>query len=165
MHELDMIIYYYKDKFNNVIFTQEKEENREYLGSIEQKELEENFLRDAKENKQIDIDESGELFWKDKEEKKTTLNELWCNIPIEIRRDKTYLYRSLKYKFLDDKAENGIDESLPLISFEDEILTCDLAREKIMQWIYDDEEHKKKAEELNKLLVQAKEYIRTYYFT
>lgn len=154
-----MLVYYFTDKYGNLIFDEEKKENREYLGSIERETLEENFFCNNQKGKQIRVNENNELYWGDPIIYEPSENDLWLQIDEEQRNDKAFLFSKLKYKFLDDDPSKGIDSTKPLIEIDNEVLTCDECLTKILQYTYDVGQSKKKTEYIN-ARKKAKEYIR-----
>lgn len=152
-----MKIGYYVNQFDVLMLDYVIDETKTYLGFIEEEDLvklEEKKPKDAT----LCVDSENRLYWGEVKKHKRSENEEWLSISIEQRQDKSFLYQHLRFKFIDDDWRNGIDEERPL---NDEGLTCDELRTKILQWHFDDKEHQTRAEELEKELVQAKEYIRS----
>lgn len=84
---------------------------------------------------------------------------LWLEIPVDTRRSKEFLYANLRYKFIDDKPEAGLDWQNPLIEINGEKLTCDEALKKMTYYLGDDDE---KYELYKSARKKAKDYIRKY---
>ena len=59
---------------------------------------------------------SSDLFNKKIKEKGES--ELWLEIPVDTRFSKEVLYANLKYKFIDDNPEAGLDLEKPLIEIQ-----------------------------------------------
>lgn len=70
---------------------------------------------------------------------------------------KEFLYVNLRYRFVDDNPESGLDLEKPLIEINSEKLTCDEALKKMTYYLGDDDE---KYELYKTARKSAKEYIR-----
>ena len=93
------------------------------------------------------------------EPKQFSKEKLWLQIDKEQRSDKAFLFSNLKYKFIDNDINKGIDTTKPLIEINGEILTCDECLEKIVQYTYDVGQVKKKNAYIY-ARKKAKQYIR-----
>ena len=81
----------------------------------------------------------------------------WLQYTYEQRNNREFLYEILKYEVIDADITNHLDLTKPLITYNDEILTCDQCL-KLMDYYRDDNE-----EIFNQLKIlrkNAKEYIR-----
>ena len=58
-------------------------------------------------------------------------SELWLEIPVNTRLSKEVLYENLKYRFINDNPDIGLDLEKPLIEIHGEKLTCDEALKKM----------------------------------
>lgn len=65
----------------------------------------------------------------------------------------------MKYRFINDNPDVGLDLQNPLIEIKDEKLTCDEALKKMTYYFEDDEE---KYELYKSARKKAKDYIRKY---
>ena len=66
--------------------------------------------------------------------------ELWLEIPVDTRLSKEFLSATLKYRFINDNPDVGLDLEKPLIEINGEKLTCDEALKKMIYYFGDDEE-------------------------
>lgn len=87
-----------------------------------------------------------------------TESELWFSFPKEMRVSKEFLYSNLKYEFIDDKPEAGLDLEKPLIEIQGEKLTCDEALKKMTYYLGDNDE---KYELYKSARKKAKDYIKS----
>ena len=103
------------------------------------------------------VDDEGGLYFG--RPKIPTESELWLSLPKEMRLSKEFLYANLRYKFLDDNPEAGLDLEKPLIEMQGKMLTCDEALKKMTYYLGDNGE---KYEIYKTKRKNAKEYIRKY---
>lgn len=69
------------------------------------------------------------------------------------------MYANLKYTFINDNPDVGLDLEKPLIEINGEKLTCDEALKKMTYYLGDDEE---KYELYKSARKKAKDYIKKY---
>jgi hypothetical protein len=163
-------MYYYKNKFNEIVFIpiQSTDKSYTYLGSISNEEFDQ-LLSDHQKpenfKKVITIDSSNHLVLADKpffDIIPRTINDYWLEISFSRRNNLRFLCRKLKYHYLNDNMSDGIDESRPLIKYNDDIFTIDEARDYINLHQYDDDDHTTKSDSLKTQLIAAKTYIRDH---
>lgn len=68
-----------------------------------------------------------------------------------------YLYRTLRFRFIDNVLQKGLDLDKPLCKLNGETLTCDEAKDIWIKYIGDNDI---KAENALKLCIDGKKYIR-----
>ena len=61
----------------------------------------------------------------------STENEMWMTLPKDLRLSKEFLYANLRYRFINDNPDVGLDLQNPLIEIQGEKLTCDEALKKM----------------------------------
>ena len=61
----------------------------------------------------------------------STENEMCMTLPKDLRLSKEFLYANLRYRFINDNPDVGLDLQNPLIEIQGEKLTCDEALKKM----------------------------------
>ena len=104
----------------------------------------------------VTIDDKGELYFGCP--KIPTENEMWMTLLKDLGLSKKFLYVNLRYKFVYDNPESGIELQNPLIEIQGEKLTCDGALKKMTYYLGDDG---KKYKLFKSTRQEAKEYTRS----
>lgn len=150
------VIGYTKAIDGTAVIDYDAEPGKVYVGrmTIEEFEMFQKTRSDA--ISVVMVDEKGGLYFG--RPKIPSESELWMSLPKDLRLSKEFLYANLRYKFIDDNPEAGIDLEKPLIEINGKKLTCDEALKKMAYYFGDDEE---KYELYKRARKSAKEYIRT----
>ena len=151
------VIGYNKGIDGTAVIDYDAEPGKDYLGKMTIEEFEKFQKTGPDEISVVMVDEKGDLYFG--RPKNLTESEIWLSLPKEMRLSKEFLYANLRYKFIDDNPEAGLDLQKPLIEMQGERLTCDEALKKMTYYLGDNEE---KYEIYKTKRKNAKEYIRKY---
>lgn len=151
------VIGYNKGIDGTAIIDYDAEFGKNYVGKMTIEEFEKFQKTRTDDISVVMVDDEGGLYFG--RPKILTESEIWMNLPENLRMSKEFLYANLRYKFVDDNHEAGLDLERPLVEIQGEKLTCDEALKKMTYYLGDNEE---KYEIYKTKRKNAKEYIRKY---
>ena len=151
------VIGYTKSIDGTAIIDYDAESGKNYVGKMTIEEFEKFRKTRTDDISVVMVDDEGGLYFG--RPKIPTESELWLLFPKEMRASKEFLYVNLRYKFIDDNPEAGLDLEKPLIEIQGEKLTRDEALKKMTYYLGDDEE---KYELYKSARKKAKDYIGKY---